>query len=147
MKNMSGALAAPGDLDAASWVEIQSHRDERGTLTVIEGGIDIPFEIKRVYFVHDVEQDRGGHAHRKTHQVITALSGRAELVLSTATRSRTFILEDVKKGVYICPMLFIEMKRFAPDTRIAVFANTHYDKSLSIRSWSDYLKEGEICAS
>lgn len=64
-----------GKLDTVCWFPLPSHSDRRGILTVIESGVDLPFEIKRVYFLHHILKDRGGHAHRDTHQIITALSG------------------------------------------------------------------------
>jgi hypothetical protein len=133
------STSAPGDLDAARWIDLSSHTDDRGTLTVVEGGRDIPFDIKRIYFVHDVVRERGGHAHRDTHQVVTAASGRCELVLSDGTRERRFVLDDVRRGVYIGPMLFIRTIDFAPGTVLVSMASTHYDTSRSLRSWDDYL--------
>ena len=130
--------ARAGDLDAVRWIDLPSHADDRGVLTAIESGVDLPFEIKRVYFVHDVIADRGGHAHRETHQVVTA-RGRCEMVLSDGSTERRYVLDDIRRGLYIGPMLFIRMTSFAPGTVVMSFASTHYDKSRSIRSWADYL--------
>jgi len=127
-----------GDLDAVRWVDLPSHADARGVLTAVESGVDVPFEIKRVYFVHDVTADRGGHAHRETHQIVTA-RGRCEMVLSDGDTERRFVLDDITRGLYIGPMLFIRMTNFAPGTVVISLASTHYDKSRSIRSWADYL--------
>ena len=128
-----------GDLDAVRWIAIPSHADDRGVLTAIEGGIDIPFEIRRVYFVHDVRRERGGHAHRDTHQVVVAVSGRCEIVLSDGGREARYQLDDITRGLYLGPMLFIRTGEFAPGTVLASFSSTHYDKTRSIRSWDDYL--------
>jgi dTDP-4-dehydrorhamnose 3,5-epimerase-like enzyme len=130
--------ALAGNLDDVRWVDLPSHADERGVLTAIESGVDVPFEIKRVYFVHDVETERGGHAHRETHQVVTA-RGRCEIVLSDGATERRFVLDDITRGLYLGPMLFIRMTNFEPGTVVISCASTHYDKSRSIRSWADYL--------
>lgn len=127
-----------GNLDAVRWVDLPSHADDRGVLTAVESGVDVPFEIKRVYFVHDVTAERGGHAHRETHQVVTA-RGRCQMVLSDGTTERRYVLDDITRGLYIGPMLFIRMTDFAPGTVVISFASTHYDTSRSIRSWADYL--------
>ncbi|MGH3929946.1 MAG: WxcM-like domain-containing protein, partial [Pseudonocardiaceae bacterium] len=55
------------------WIDLPSHRDERGRLTAIEAGTDIPIVVERVFYVHETTQDRGGHAHRDTDQVLIAI--------------------------------------------------------------------------
>ena len=92
-----------------------------------------------MYLVHDVATERGGHAHRDTHQVVVAVSGRCELVLSDGTQERRFVLDDIRRGVYFGPMLFIRTTNFAPGTVMASLASTPYDKTRSIRTWDDYL--------
>ncbi|MGE3188309.1 MAG: FdtA/QdtA family cupin domain-containing protein [Vicinamibacterales bacterium] len=129
----------PGNLDLVRWVDLPSHADARGVLTAIESGQDVPFAIQRVYFVHDVVQERGGHAHRETHQVVTAVHGECDMVLSDGTHERTWRLDRLPRGLYIPPMLFIRMANFSPGTVLASFASTHYDTTRSIRSWADYL--------
>lgn len=129
----------PGDLQAVRWIDLPSHGDARGVLTAIESARDVPFEIKRVYFVHDIVADRGGHAHRDTHQMVVAVSGHCDLVLSDGTHERVHRLDRLTRGLYIPPMLFIRMTAFAPGTVMASFASTHYDSSRSLRSWEDYL--------
>jgi hypothetical protein len=131
--------SAPGNLDAVRWIDLPSHTDDRGTLTAIEGGTDVPFEIARVYFVHEVVRDRGGHAHRDTHQVVAVASGRCDLILSDGTRERRFVLDTVRRGVYFGPMLFIRTANFEPGTVLVSFASTHYDKSRSLRSWDEFV--------
>lgn len=131
--------ARPGRLEDARWIDLPSHADGRGSLTVLEGNIDLPFDIKRVYFVHDVIKERGGHAHRDTHQVVIAAAGSFEIVLSDGARERSFVLDDIRRGLYICPMLFIRLRSFSPDTVFVSLASTHYDPKRSIRSWEEYL--------
>lgn len=128
-----------GRLTDACYVDLPSHRDARGVLTAVESGQDVPFDIKRLYLVHDIVADRGGHAHRDTTQVVTAVSGRCDLVLTDGTDERTLALEHPARGVLIGPMLFIRMTNFTPGTVVLSMANTHYDTSRSIRTWDDYL--------
>jgi dTDP-4-dehydrorhamnose 3,5-epimerase-like enzyme len=107
-------------------------------LTAVEGGQDIPFEVKRVYLLHDIATDRGGHAHRDTHQLVIAASGSFELVLSDNATTRRYLLGNPARGLYVVPMLFIELKNFSHDATAVVLASTHYDKSRSLRSWEAY---------
>jgi hypothetical protein len=131
--------ASAGDLGSVRWIEIPSNADSRGVLTAVEGGALVPFEIKRVYFVHDVVTERGGHAHRDTHQLVVAVHGQLDVELSDGASSRTFTLDRPTRGLYIAPMLFIRLKDFAPGTVMVSIASTHYDTRRSIRSWDDYL--------
>lgn len=128
-----------GRLDDVRWLDLPSHGDHRGTLTAVESGQDIPFEVKRVYILHDIVGDRGGHAHRDTHQLVTAMAGSFEIALSDGREERRFRLDRPTRGLLFGPMLFISMTGFAPETRVLVMASTHYDPSRSIRSWPDYL--------
>jgi WxcM-like, C-terminal len=131
--------APAGDLGAVRWIEIPSNADSRGVLTAVEGSSVVPFEIKRVYFVHDVIAERGGHAHRDTQQLVVAVHGRLDVELSDGASSRTYTLDRPTRGLYVGPMLFIRLTSFAPGTVMVSIASTHYDTRRSIRSWDDYL--------
>ena len=140
MVQPASARSRAGNLDAVRWLAIPSHGDQRGVLTAIEGEIDIPFAIARVYLLHHIEADRGGHAHRETQQLVIAAAGSCEMVLSNGSETRTYVLDEPTRGLLIGPMLFIRMQHFTPDTRLVVLASTHYDKTKSIRSWQEYLE-------
>jgi len=132
--------APAGRLGLARVIELPSHGDERGVLTAVEAGVDIPFEIRRAYFLHHIVAERGGHAHRDTHQLVIALAGCFELSLSDGRDSRSFRLDSPTQGLLFGPMLFIRMRSFDPGTRALMLASTHYDSKRSIRSWEDYLE-------
>ncbi len=136
----AGDFPAAGRLDLVRWIELPSHPDDRGVLTAIEGGIDLPFALKRVYFIHDIHAERGGHAHRDTHQVVIATAGRCRIRICDARQERSFVLDDIRRGLYISPMLFIRMSEFTPGTVLASLASTHYDPRRSLRSWDQYLE-------
>ena len=129
-----------GNLDAVRWLAIPSHGDQRGVLTAIEGGSDVPFAIARVYLLHHITADRGGHAHRATHQLVIAAAGSCEMTLTDGVETRSYLLNDPTRGLLLGPMLFIRMQNFSPDARLVVLASTHYDKQRSIRSWEEYLE-------
>lgn len=126
--------------DQVRLYELPSVRDARGVLTSVENGIDTPFEIKRVFFVHHVVTDRGGHAHRDTDQVIVASYGRLRVELSDGTRRADYVLDDPCKGLYVPRMIFISLLDFSEGAVCTVFASTHYDIKRSIRSWEEYLR-------
>lgn len=130
-----------GQLDLVRWVPLRAFPDQRGQLCVAETGRELPFEVRRYYLIHDVTHDRGGHAHRYARQMISAVSGSCRIVLADGTRERSWVLEDPRRALLLAPMLFIRMTDFAPGTVLLVVANEAYDKSQSIRSWEEYLRE------
>lgn len=140
VKRLEIEKAPAGRLDDVHWFPLPSHLDQRGVLTVLESGVDLPFEIRRVYFLHHIRDDRGAHAHRDTNQLIIALTGHCQLILSDGDESRTYILDDPTRGLLLGPMLFIRMQNFSPNAVIGVLASTHYDKTRSIYSWEEYLE-------
>jgi hypothetical protein len=129
-----------GRLDQVRWMDLPSHGDSRGVLTAVEGEQDLPFEIKRVYLLHHITAERGGHAHRDTHQLVVAVSGSFKILLSDGSQTQEFLLDDPTRGLLLGPMLFIRMRDFTRDTRAMILASTHYDCSRSIRSWDAYLQ-------
>ena len=133
-----------GDLDAVRWIDLPSSIDARGILTSVEGGIDIPFEIRRVFYMHHINTDRGDHAHKDTEQVIVAAAGSFRMDLSDGTDTQTYSLDDPMQGVYTPPMVFIKLHDFSPDAVCMVLASTHYDIAKSIRTWEEYLEAIEV---
>jgi len=129
-----------GLLSDVRWIELPSNMDSRGILTSIESGIDIPFTIQRVFYMHHIVADRGGHAHRDTDQVVIAIAGRFIMELTDGTSHLRFELDDPMRGIYIPRMIFIRMHDFSPGAVCCVLASTHYDITKSIRSWEEYLK-------
>ena len=122
------------------WVDLPSVTDSRGILTSIESGFDIPFTIKRVFYMHNITSPRGGHAHIDTDQIIIASSGSFKMELSDGIASKIYELNDAKRGLYVPRMIFFKIYDFSKDAVCLVLANTHYDILKSLRSWEDYIK-------
>lgn len=122
------------------FIDLPSVKDVRGVLTSIEGGIDTPFEIKRIFYMHHIVSDRGGHAHTDTDQVIVASYGSFKVEISDGSRSSSYVLDDAQKGLYVPRMIFIKLSGFSSGAVCMVLASTHYDITKSIRTWEDYLR-------
>lgn len=121
--------------------------DPRGCLTSIEGEMDIPINIERIFYMHHVTDDRGGHAHIDTDQVLICISGSFKLKLFDGKETKAFLMNDCTKGVYVPRLTFTEMYDFNPDAVCLVLANTHYDMGKSLRSmdsYMSYLKEHNL---
>jgi len=123
------------------WIDLPSFRDCRGILTAIEGSIDVPFEIKRIFYMYEITANRGGHAHHETAQVAIAVSGAFMFRLSDGYDSRSFTLDDPSKGLYLPPMVFLdEIIQAAPGSVCMVLASTHYEDEKYLRSYDEYLE-------
>jgi len=121
-------------------IDLPSVSDARGVLTSIESGTDTPFELKRIFYMHHIVADRGGHAHVDTDQVIVAACGRFRVDLSDGSAAQTYVLDDAQQGLYVPRMIFIKLSNFSGGAVCMVLASTHYDIKKSIRTWDDYLR-------
>lgn len=126
--------------DKIKIINLPSFTDKRGVLTSIEGNQDIPFEIKRIFYMHNIKSERGGHAHKDTDQILIAISGSMLVTLSDGKAKVSYKMDDPTKGLYIPRLTFTEMTDFVENTVCLVIANTHYDNGKSIRSWDEYLR-------
>lgn len=129
-------------------LHFRTNSDARGSLTSIEGDhFDIPICIKRIFYMHHVTSDRGGHAHIDTDQVLIAVSGSFRLKLFDGKESIIINMDDCTKGVFVPRLTFTDMYDFSSDAVCLVLANTHYDMGKSLRSmeaYMNYLKDNNI---
>lgn len=117
--------------------------DERGNLVVVEGERDIPFEIKRVFYIYgsDSEVVRGQHANRNSEFVLINVSGTSKVRMNNGFEEAVVELNRPRMGLYLPTMLWKDMYDFSKDSVLLVLTNTHYDGSEYIRDYAEYLKE------
>lgn len=117
--------------------------DERGNLVVIEGQIDIPFEIKRVFYMYGSDPDivRGQHANRRSSFVLINVSGVSKVRITNGHDEIVVTLDKPRMGVYIPPMYWKDMYNFSKDSVLLVLSDEHYDNNEYIRDYSEYLSE------
>lgn len=115
-------------------IDFHTTCDPRGMLTSIEEAFDIPIEIKRIFYMHHVVDDRGGHAHIDTDQIVIPIHASFKLKLYDGIDTVEYLLNDCTKGVYIPRLTFTELYEFASNAVCLVLANTHYDIEKSLRS-------------
>ncbi len=115
--------------------------DPRGNLTFVESGIDIDFEIKRIYYIYDVPSGeyRGAHAHRELEQLMIALSGSFDVILDDGKCKRTVNLNNPAIGLYITKVIWREMSNFSAGSVCLVLASDHYDEHDYIRNYEQFL--------
>lgn len=125
-------------------IDLHTACDTRGMLTSIEEILDIPIEIKRVFYMHHVVEGRGGHAHIDTDQIVIPIHGAFKVRLYDGVELLEYIMNDCMKGLYIPRLTFTDLYDFTSDAVCLVLANTHYDMSKSLRSleaYENFLKE------
>lgn len=125
-------------------LEFSDLGDERGNLVVVEGsGIDIPFSIKRVFYIYgsDAEVIRGRHANRKTEFVLINVSGKSKVKVDNGYEQRIIDLDRPRMGLYLSAMVWKDMFEFSSDSVLLVLASEHYDAEEYIRNYDDFLRE------
>lgn len=116
--------------------------DERGKLVVVEGNKDIPFEIKRIFYIYGSDSlvIRGQHANLDSEFVLINVSGSSKIMVTDGKRKEIVSLDKPMKGIYIPKMIWKEMYDFSPDSVLLVLASTHYNGDEYIRNYNDYLR-------
>ena len=123
--------------------------DPRGNLSIIEQKKQIPFEIKRAYWIYDVPggKDRGAHAYKENEEFIVALSGSFDVVLDDGSNKQVFSLNRSYYGIYVPAGLWREIENFSTNSLALEFGSTHYSPDDYIRDYDTFLKlkhDGEI---
>lgn len=124
-------------------IEFQQNGDDRGKLVVVENLKDIPFEMKRIFYIYgsDPEVVRGQHANRRTEFVLINVSGTSKVRVTDGRCERVFILDHPHMGVYLPSMIWKDMYDFSPDSVLLVVASEVYDPTEYIRDFDAYVKE------
>lgn len=124
-------------------IEFDIKGDERGSLISLEQHKNIPFEIKRVYYIFGTQKNvkRGFHAHKKLTQVAVCVSGSCSFLLDNGKRKETIILDSPSKGLIIGKMIWHEMSGFSENCVLMVLADGYYDESDYIRDYDNFLQE------
>ncbi|MEG1984079.1 MAG: FdtA/QdtA family cupin domain-containing protein [Oscillospiraceae bacterium] len=125
-------------------LEFPQRGDARGHLVVIEGMTDIPFDIKRVFYIYGSELDvvRGQHANRKTKFVLINVSGTSKVKVKDGKGNEVvFCLNRPHTGIYLPTMIWKDMYDFSSDSVLLVLASEHYDAAEYIRDYDVFVKE------
>lgn len=123
-------------------VDLSKVHNNAGNITVLENNKNIPFEIKRIYYLYDVPMgaDRGGHGHYELQQYIVAASGSFTFVLDDGVNKKDFFLNNPSKALHIQPGIWREIKDFSSGSICLVLASCEYRESDYIRDYEQYLK-------
>ena len=118
----------------------QPHGDERGMLVALEEFKDIPFRIKRVYYMYDTKEGvvRGHHAHKSLEQILVCIHGSCKIHLDNGQETKEVPLEKPYEGLYIANNIWREMYDFSPDAVLMVLASEVYDEKDYIRDYDEF---------
>ena len=120
----------------------QQHGDDRGQLVALEEGRDIPFEIKRVYYMYATGEGvhRGFHAHKNLQQILICIHGSCKILLDNGTDKKVVSLEKPYEGLYVTNDMWREMYDFSSDAVLMVLASEFYDENDYIRDYEEFLR-------
>ena len=124
------------------WIELPNLGDQRGGLVVAEIYKNIPFALKRLYYIFDAKPEvpRGFHAHKELHQIAFCIKGKCKMLMDNGFVKEEVWLDQSNKGLRIPPMIWHEMHDFSEDCVLLVLASEHYDESDYIRDYTDFIK-------
>lgn len=119
----------------------QHHSDRKGNLSVVEGMKDVPFEVRRIFYLYDIPggESRGAHAHKECHQFLIAASGAFEVVLDDGVKKRIVHLNRPFYGLHVPPGIWASEQGFSSGSICLVLASHGYEKDDYIRDYEEYL--------
>ncbi len=120
----------------------QQHGDERGQLVALEENKEIPFTVRRVYYMYDTKEGvrRGFHAHKSLEQILICIHGTCKILLDNGREREEVLLNKPYEGVYVANDMWREMFDFSPDAVLMVLASDYYKEKDYIRNYNDFLK-------
>ena len=121
---------------------LKTFTDKRGSLTLAESGNEIPFQITRAYWIHDVPEgeERGMHANKISYQYLVAVNGSVEITLEDINGIKTYTLDSKDKGLLVPPRTWNELRNFSHDAVLLVLASHSYDETTYINSHEEFLQ-------
>ena len=137
------------NMNRVQMLDFPQHGDARGHLVIVEGAKDIPFEIKRAFYIYGSDADvvRGQHANRLSEFVLINVAGKSKVKVKDGTGNEAiYCLNRPHTGVYLPNMVWKEMYDFSPDSVLLVLASTHYDPDEYIRDYRDFENEVQAFA-
>lgn len=122
-------------------LQFVEHGDERGSLVALEEFKDIPFDVKRVYYIFENAKNvrRGFHAHKELKQVLICVAGACKIHLDNGTETEEVLLDDPRKGLMIESNIWREMYDFTPGAVLLVLASEYYTEDDYIRNYDEFL--------
>ena len=123
-------------------IDVSTVHNDSGNITVVESGKNIPFDVKRVYYLYDVPggETRGGHAHYELEQYIIAASGSFDVIIDDGKLKKRFSLNRPNFALHVVPGLWRELDNFSSGSICMVLASNNYEEKDYIRDYNKFLE-------
>ena len=130
------------DVTVCRLIELSQISNKTGKITIAEADHNIPFLIKRVYFLHEIGENnvRGNHAHKELEQVIVAIAGSFTINIDDGKNYKEINLESPSQGLYLCPGIWRKIYNFSKDAICMVMCSEIYDELDYIRNYDSFLE-------
>lgn len=127
-------------------ISLQVHGDDRGSLIALENGHNLPFDVKRVYYIYGTKEgvSRGFHAHKKLKQLLIAVSGSVEIHCEMHGQKTVYLLDTPDKALVIEGMVWRTMENFSPDCVLMVLADDYYNEDDYVRDYAVFKQEDSL---
>lgn len=124
-------------------IQLPKFLDARGNLSFFENSNQIPFDIKRTYWIYDVPggEERGGHAYKESREFIVALSGSFDVILDNGNGFKTYNLNRSYYGLYVPKMYWREMNNFSSNSLALIVSSTEFSENDYIRNYDEFCKK------
>lgn len=128
-------------VDGCKLLDLRTVYDHRGSISFVESGVDIGFEVKRVYWTYDVPSraSRAGHAHRQLRQLYVAVSGSFQVHLDDGVNQKVIALRHPNEGLLMVPGVWRELHGFSSNACLMVLASEHFDETDYLREHVDFM--------
>lgn len=133
-------------IDACRIIALPKHQHHNGNLTVVENGVQVPFNVKRVFYIYDIPggESRGGHSHKALFQFIVALSGSFNVNVDDGLNRHTFTLNRPYEGLLVPPGVWSNLDNFSSGSVCAVLCSDHFNESDYVRDYKEYLASRQV---
>lgn len=123
-------------------IELSKIHNRAGNITPVHGGVEVPFDIKRIYYLYDVPsgETRGGHAHKQLQQLIVAASGSFDVLLDDGRNKKIVTLNRPNFGLYVTPLIWRELINFSSGAVLLVLASMPYEEEEYIRDYDQFME-------
>ncbi|MBN1598675.1 MAG: WxcM-like domain-containing protein [Bacteroidales bacterium] len=123
-------------------IKLTKIHDRAGNITVVEENVDLPFPVKRVYYLYDVPSgaDRGGHAHKELHHFMVAASGAFDVIVDDGRNKKIVELNRPDYGLYIPPGIWVELINFSAGAISLNLVSDYFSEEDYIREYDEFLK-------
>ncbi|HJB73094.1 MAG TPA: FdtA/QdtA family cupin domain-containing protein [Candidatus Barnesiella merdigallinarum] len=127
-------------VDDCRIIQLPKHMQESGSITVVENNRELPFAVKRVYYLYDVPggEERGGHSHKRLYEFLVAAGGSFDVLLDDGEHTRTVTLNRPYYGLLIVPGIWRVLNNFSSGSVCLVLTSDYYDESDYVREYNDF---------